>query len=85
MYGFHKVGHEDGVVSFSHPRFRRGAKDLLATIRRKIPKKESNAEAGEPLQEQLQKSVDTFSVRLAQLEQKDRDCEWLKGECQKLQ
>jgi hypothetical protein len=85
MYGFHKIAQEDRSISFSHPQFLRGSKELLGGIKRKIAKKETELEMDIDVQEQLQKNIEIFNIRLSQLEQRDKDCDWLRTECQKLQ
>jgi len=85
MYGFHKIAQEDRSISFSHPQFLRDSKELLGSIKRKASKKESELEINTDAQEQLQKNIETFNNRLSLLEQRDKDCDWLRAECQKLQ
>lgn len=85
MYGFHKISQEDRTISFSHPQFTRGAKEYLGAIKRKVPKKEAEPEVDANVQEQLQETIDRFNSRLSQLEERDKDCEWLRAECQRLQ
>lgn len=85
MYGFHKISQEDRIVSFSHPQFRRNCKHLLGSIKRKVAKKETKSEMSMSVQDQLQTSIEKLKSRLVQLERRDKDCEWLRSECHKLQ
>jgi len=83
MYGFRKVTQEVHSTCFAHPSFYRGGRKLIGTIKRKMPKKDSSTD--EATHKQLEETIEKFNNRIAQLEQRDKDYEWLKAECNKLQ
>lgn len=85
MYGFRKVGQEAHTVCFAHPSFYRGGKKAIGSIKRKMPKREVDTKADDKVNKELQETIGRFSERIEELEKRDRDCEWLKAECQKLQ
>lgn len=83
MYGFHKVTAEKNVICFAHPRFYRGGKGLLKKIQRKMPKRNDNTQ--EEFRKKLKRSIEGLSGRLSKLEERDRACDWLRQECQKIE
>lgn len=84
MYDFHKVKQDNNTTCFAHPLFRRGAKHLISSLKRKISaQKEAGSEEKEEAGE-LQETMEKLQERLTRLEKQDRNREWLEGECKKL-
>ena len=85
MYDFHKISQENRIPTFSHPLFYKGGKKHIGSIKRKMAKKEVKSCENEEFQKQLEENIKKFSIRLEQLEEKEKNYDSLKIECQKLQ
>lgn len=91
MYDFHKVKHEGNATCFYHPLFRRGSRNLLSDIKRKVaasPRRESVQETearDDSMRTDLKDCIGKLEERLYKLENHDNERKWLKSECSKLQ
>lgn len=88
MYDFHKVKTDSSDLRFSHPQFKRGEYDLLASIKRKptIPIQDNSRkdESNKDGMQELNTVITDIRKRIEHLESKTHEVDQLRADLQKI-
>ena len=82
--GFHIIEQSNNSLCFSHPKLCREDFNLFKSAK-EVPKQLNNTENNNFLQEKIQETINIFASRLSHLEEKCKDSDWLKSECERLE